>query len=423
MKYEGLEIPPPEESEFLEIVGIYAPTSVTKGELVRISLSLINTGAVAGDFMWEAKDKYNNLLGSDSGGLLNGLPVNSHVYGEFSFTMPNYDVNVTLKTYHKYGTTWLSDDTEYFTIFLSTEPPEVLEGDYTGISWNTGISLGGITTDGNYLWVTDHYNAKVYKYNMNGTYTGISWGTAGSGCLKPTDITTDGIYFWITDVYKAEVYKYNLNGTYTGEHWDTGINNGPTGITTNGEYFWITNESNDEVYKYNMNGIYTGEHWDTYVNKCHYPFGITTDGNYLWIVSHWTARVYKYTLNGTYVGSWPTNSLNAYPFGITTDGIYFWITDEDKKVYKYAGPLTTVEGFLKITGVTAPSEANEGDAVQIIIHTKNTGASDNFKIGLSGDLTASQEFSLKVGLKKDFPFPFTMPNHDASITAKTFHLE
>ena len=86
-------------------------------------------------------------------------------------------------------------------------------------------------------------------------------------------------------------------------------------------------------------------------------------------------------------------------------------------------PPSEEAGFLEIVGVSAPSEATEGDAVQIIIHTKNTGVLDNFKVELSGDLTGSQEFSLDVGLTKDIPFSFTMPNHDATITAKTFHLE
>ncbi len=417
MEYEKLAPPEEEEEGFLEIISVNGLQLLPQGGLVEIDLSFKNTGTVADDFMWEARDQYGNLLGSDSGGLLNGLPVGYSIYGSFSFTMPNYKVDITITTYHKYGYTWLEDDIEYFTIMLLID---VSEGEYSGINWNTNISLGGITTDGTYLWITNYWNAKVYKYNMNGTYTGSYWSTNAN----PTGITTDGTYLWIADWYENKVYKFNMNGNYTGAYWST--NAYPTGITTNGEYFWITYELTDEVYKYDMNGNYTGEKWSTYAGGvfCNYPLGITTDGTYLWIASDWYKKVYKFTLDGTYVSSWPTNALNANPYGITTDGNYFWITDgDDKKVYKYGGPLTVTEGFLDITGVTAPSEASEGDAVQIIIHTKNTGVSDNFKVELSGDLTASQEVSLRVGSKKDFLFPFTMPNHDATITAKTFHLE
>ena len=145
------------------------------------------------------------------------------------------------------------------------------------------------------------------------------------------------------------------------------------------------------------------------------------------------------------------------------------------------------EGFLIITGVTAPASAHVGDLVNFTIHTKNTGASDNFKIELSGSLTGSQEFSLEGGGKcvgtaiscsslpreefclaqcgcswggmigivtegcsgtacpcssfntkeacesqggcswqyptKDVNFSFTMPNYNISITIKTYHYE
>jgi len=428
MEYKRFPIAPPEEAEFLEIVGISAPTFANEGVKVNVSLSFQNTGFVVGDFMWEARDQYGNLLASQSGEYMNGplhqLPPGSHVAGEFSFIMPNHDVNITIKTYHRYSYTWLLDDTASFTIVLPTEPPELSEGEYSGENWNTGISLGGITTNGTYLWITDHYNAKVYKYDINGNYTGISWSTAGSGCINPTDITTYGNYFWITDTYKSKVYKYNLDGTYTGEQWSTPFpNTRPTGITTNGKYFWITDEVRDAVYKYDMNGIYTGEYWDTYASGCHYPFGITIYGNYLWIATHSTARVYKYKLDGIYVSSWPTNDLNANPNGITTDGHYFWITDgDDKRVYQYGGPTIT-EGFLDITGVTAPSEASEGDSVPIIIHTKNTGATDDFKIEFTGDLSGWTSGPIGAGEIFDSEASFTMPNHDATITVKTFHLE
>lgn len=79
------------------------------------------------------------------------------------------------------------------------------------------------------------------------------------------------------------------------------------------------------------------------------------------------------------------------------------------------------EGFLEITGVTTPTESHVGDLINFTIHTKNTGATDNFRVELSGDLTDSQEFSLGAGLTKNIPFSFIMPNYDISVTINTYH--
>lgn len=91
-------------------------------------------------------------------------------------------------------------------------------------------------------------------------------------------------------------------------------------------------------------------------------------------------------------------------------------------VFEIWGEPIIEEGFLDITGVTAPGAAHTGDLINFVVHTKNTDATDDFKVELSGDLTDSQEFSLGAGLTKDVPFSFTMPDADVSITINTYHL-
>ena len=80
-----------------------------------------------------------------------------------------------------------------------------------------------------------------------------------------------------------------------------------------------------------------------------------------------------------------------------------------------------MEGLLEITGVDGPESAHVGDSINFIIHTKNTEASDNFKVELTGNITGSIEFFLNAGLTKDVPFSFIMPDKDASITINTYH--
>jgi len=81
------------------------------------------------------------------------------------------------------------------------------------------------------------------------------------------------------------------------------------------------------------------------------------------------------------------------------------------------------EGFLDITGIDYPETAQKDQGVDIIVHTQNIGDDDDFKVELTGDITASAEFSLGAGLTQDIPFSFTMPDQSITITANTSHLE
>ncbi len=113
---------------------------------------------------------------------------------------------------------------------------------------------------------------------------------------------------------------------------------------------------------------------------------------------------------------------NLYPGGDAFYGDEGWTVDPSFDVLFeiWGGPIT--EGFLEVMGITAPTSAHEGDLINFTVHTKNTGATDNFKVELSVDLTGSQEFSLGAGLTKDVPFSFIMPYADVSITINTYHL-
>ncbi len=81
-----------------------------------------------------------------------------------------------------------------------------------------------------------------------------------------------------------------------------------------------------------------------------------------------------------------------------------------------------VEGFLEITGITAPSSASEGNEVNFTIHTKNTGGADDFKVELSGNLTHLVEFYLEGNQELDIDSSFIMPNYNIIVNVTTYHL-
>ena len=118
----------------------------------------------------------------------------------------------------------------------------------------------GLAVYGNNLWTTDISDWAVYKWNILGDAynvdasnpTNPSWSTIVDGNYNPKGITTDGNYIWVTDSYKAEVYKFTMDGSYTGIHWDTAGsgNSRPFGIEIDGNYFLITDYDDAEIYKY-----------------------------------------------------------------------------------------------------------------------------------------------------------------------------
>ncbi len=183
----------------------------------------------------------------------------------------------------------------------------------------------GITTDGNYIYVVDYDDDKIYKYDMSGTYQSkIS--LSGAPGIDPDGLTIYGSYFWISDDDVDEVLKYNMNGNEV-SHFDTEAsgNKNPRGITTDGDYIYVVDEITDYVYKYSMVGNYQSKwhlsstNWDS--------LGIATNGNYFWVVDYQT-KVYQYDMDGNYIRFWDTEECGK-PTGITYHGGFIWIVNSD----------------------------------------------------------------------------------------------
>ncbi len=115
----------------------------------------------------------------------------------------------------------------------------------------------------------------------------------------------------------------------------------------------------------------------------------------------------------------------------SSSGLYPVACDDLKTVgnrYYYWGeieilPVTPLEGVLNITGITTSIQSSQGEEITFIVHTKNNGIADNFRVELIGDIINSSEFSLGAGLTKDVTFLFTMPTQNVSITTNTYHME
>ncbi len=147
------------------------------------------------------------------------------------------------------------------------------------------------------------------------------------------------------------------------------------------------------------------------------PCKLKASTKYVWVI---------YSTGGDINNRYWIRIYNTPPY-LGGDAFYYdelgWTVDPsfDCLFEIWGGPIT--EGFLELTGVTAPTSAHEGDPINLMVHTKNTGAADDFRVELLalGETTAG-EFYLDAAEPKDVLFFFTMPNYDVSITINTYHL-
>src|SRR6185369_5911024 len=236
--------------------------------------------------------------------------------------------------------------------------------------------LGGITTDGQNLYVADSVNSTIRKVNIaTGTVTTLA-GTAGAiGYIdgvgaaarfdRPADITTDGSNLYVTDannrVIRKVVIATGAVSTLAGTAGNIGSADGiggsasffmPLGITTDGTNLYITDIGNETIRKVEIaSGVVTtiagtagimgssdGSGGAARFLSLHY---ITTDGTNAYVTDGRTIRkVVLTTGNVTTLAGLqnrtsldPTGSVDGvgasasfeFPAGITTDGSNLYV--------------------------------------------------------------------------------------------------
>ena len=173
--------------------------------------------------------------------------------------------------------------------------------------------------DGNYLWVGEYGNAKLYSFNASSgsvvnTYT-LAPGYGGG--IQAT--VWDGNRLWLASPNSVTVLRFNtttglVDLTVTGQ---TNVN-GLSYYTDASGQEWILAACNGFMSKINAN---TGAYTTTSTGSQSYR--LCNDGTYAYLASYATGNVYKYNLSTlSLVSNWFGNSgfLNA----INWDGYYIW---------------------------------------------------------------------------------------------------
>lgn len=263
----------------------------------------------------------------------------------------------------------------------------------------------GITSDGIYLYVADLNNHTIRKLDIaSGAVTtlagvaGKKGSSDGKGALarfnRPYGITTDGEYLYVTDSNNHSIRKIEIESgvvsTIAGVVGEVGYDDGagkqakffiPEGITTDGESLYISDTHNHSVRKIELDSgvvsTFAGlsgapGFLDSTGSKSrfYYPKGITTDGRNLYLVDFGNHRIRKITLNGavvtTLAGANSADLLDEstgqqseavhfnYPTGITTDGRNLYIVDTfNRAIRKTAiagSAVTTIAGKPDLEG-------------------------------------------------------------------------
>ena len=179
----------------------------------------------------------------------------------------------------------------------------------------------GITSDDDYLYVTDWGNYLIRKIEISsGAVTTIAgtvgvWGTDdGIGIAAkfrdPVGITKAGSFLYIADFMNHTIRKINISSgavtTFAGTAGETGSSDGtgnaaefnyPEGITNDGNYLYVSDSINHTIRKIDISnaevttiagtaGVGGSDDGNGTTAKFQNPYGITFSGTYLYVADY-----------------------------------------------------------------------------------------------------------------------------------------
>ena len=234
----------------------------------------------------------------------------------------------------------------------------------------------GLTYDGEFFLVPDwtmSVNAFIYKIDI---LTGLTVDFIPAPSLWPGGITWDGEYLWITDyIGGSQIFKISpLNGAII-TSYPTPYSYYWAGVAWDGQYIYYgVNTSPGSgnpcwIYKIDPN---TGITLDSFMIPSTYISGLTYYNGHLWYSDSQEDILYKITPSGVIVDSSP--AAGPYPSGMTFANGYLWNVDRTEHLiyqYEIESPALSVS----LTPFNPPIQIpSNGGSFEFNIEVANSGA-------------------------------------------------
>ena len=194
----------------------------------------------------------------------------------------------------------------------------------------------GITFDGEYLWVADRGEKKIFKLDPS---NGKILHEIESPAYWPTGLTWDGNTLWAADIKGGLPLSENYHGLIYQVDPNTGFvlktveapSKRPRGLAWDGKYLWCTDNGSDEIIQFSPDD---GTTIRSFTSPASDPRGLTFDGNYLWVADRIKDEIYMISPeDGTVFII--TESPGPFAMGLAFDGSYLWAADtEMDEIYK-----------------------------------------------------------------------------------------
>jgi DNA-binding beta-propeller fold protein YncE len=223
------------------------------------------------------------------------------------------------------------------------------------INLQTGAVPLQVSTDVNYVWVSDNTNGKVYQINKS-TLRVVNV-TSVPGAFG---ISSDGTYIWVTNGNSANtVTQLDVDGNILSTH-TLGGGLVPRGVRSDGTYVWVANQGSSNVTKLDaLTGVVIGS--PIAVGTA--PIGISSDGTYVWVANQVGSTVTQINCStGTVVN---TITVGAGSSGISSDGTYVWVTNlGNSTVSQIECSTSVVKNTISIAG-GVNSVSSDGNSVWV----------------------------------------------------------
>ncbi len=257
-----------------------------------------------------------------------------------------------------------------------------------GILQQNGITVNDFSND--VIYEVEDQNGVMLDYTVKITYKDVtvshySGSAGGEGSIDgtgaeasfrgPTGMTSDLNFLYVTDTNNHTIRKIDMNTgsvvTIAGSPGEYGSTDGtgsearfyfPEAITTDGKNLYVADTNNNRIRKIVIStGVVTtiagtgtaGADDDSdgfskgITSTFNNPGGITNDGVYLYVTDKMYSNIRRISLSTGVVSTPYAASLNS-PRGITTDGTDLYVVDTGhyliKKVVINGGAVSTVAG-------------------------------------------------------------------------------